>query len=131
MTEAKQKLALARKRPAAKKAKTGAGRKKAGKKAEENSNDPGEVVLNSAAKEALTTGGGSIAAMLLRESLFGISNSTKLLVDLADEPAAEATPEAQEPFVSQALKLANEPRWRDEDPDALAETSHVADAEND
>jgi hypothetical protein len=128
MEKAKSKLGLVKKQLAAKKASKGAVRKKAGKNAGENSNDPGAVLLNNAAKTALAKTGGSIANLLLREAMFGTAQSAKLLVGLADDPTAEEKPEETKPFVSQALRLANEPQWEDENPVAGAERSHPIDA---
>jgi hypothetical protein len=113
MTNAKAKLP-ARKRPAAKTAKAGAVSRKAGT----TGDHPGGEVLNKAAQKALTKNSGKIAESLLRGTLGGSSSNVKVLVGLADEPAAEAKPAAKGDFVSQALRLASEPEWGAKDSEA-------------
>jgi hypothetical protein len=126
MEKAKSKLASVKKGPAAKKAK--AIREKT---QEETGNDPGAVSVknvNDAAKTALTKSGGRIAILLLREAMFGGTPSTKMLVGLADDPPEEEKPEGTEDFLSQALRLANEPPWEDKNLKAAAETGQTIDA---
>jgi len=125
MEKTKSKLALVRKRPVARKAKAGTASRNAG----ENKNDPGAVMLNKAAKTALTRDGDKIAEFLLRTTLGGSTSTTKLLVGLADEPMAQAKHGAKGQFVSQALRLASEPQWGAENPEAAAEKAHGIDAQ--